>query len=252
MKIPFVKLQGTGNDFVLIDAIKNPLSLSTAQVQFLCDRKFGIGSDGLLLLESGEDCDFHLTFYNPDGSESFCGNGSRCAVRYFCDSYETSSCKFSGFDGMHLASLEGDIVSLEMRISGELQSSELGTYINTGAPHLVVSTRNLNELDIDPSAKPLRWHEKFAPVGVNVNFYEKAEKGVNMRTFEKGVEAETLSCGTGVTAVALNYLNQHPNENGVDVHTKGGNLRVDKDANKSGTYWLQGPALWVYTGEISL
>lgn len=255
MELNFHKLQGTGNDFVLLDFISEAKALSSEQIQFLCDRHFGVGSDGLLVLTNTDQShlNFHLTFYNPDGSESFCGNGSRAAAKYYCLFYNTNFCSFSAFDGEHQAFAEDDNIKLEMRIGGSIDHNQYGRFINTGAPHVCVETAELSVLEINEKAKAIRWDKQFMPVGVNVNFYEKSsDNRVNMRTFEKGVEGETLSCGTGVTAVAISFFDAHPEQTSVQVSTKGGLLTVEKDADQANKYWLTGPAHYIFKGSLSL
>lgn len=250
----FFKYQGTGNDFIVVDEMDTAVNLSTAQIQHLCNRHYGIGADGVLVLLPDDAADFKLVFYNPDGSESFCGNGSRCAVRYFLTKAGKESCSFNGFDGLHSAHLESNnAVTIDLNVSNSVQENQHGFFINTGAPHLCVPTADLAAMEISEPAKAIRWHEAYKPVGTNVNFFEKlAEDRVAIRTFEKGVEGETLSCGTGVTAVAITVFSQTPALNTVDVQSQGGALSVAKDRDNSNKYWLTGAATAVFEGKIRL
>ena len=260
MTISFEKYHGTGNDFIMIDNRSGALKLSQEQVQFLCDRHFGIGSDGLILIESPQNAgeDFYMNFYNPDGSSSFCGNGSRCAVMYaknlgiIRDTY-----KFSAIDGAHEAQVEDHLVAVKMRdvVSIENRGNE-SYFLHTGSPHVVAYVKdNLNELFLEAAALPIRHDSMYAPGGTNVNFIESlSPDAISMRTFERGVEGETLSCGTGVTAAAL----VHGSLNGkqqVEIKTKGGILQVRFQMSSPNTFqniFLIGPAQSVYSGQIHL
>ncbi len=249
----FFKYQGTGNDFIVIDQLEKTFPISPKQIQQLCDRHFGVGADGALVLSKDDTANFNLVFYNPDGSESFCGNGSRCAVRYFLKKENKSDCTFTGFDGLHSARLiDENTVTIDLNVSQSVAKNQHGFVINTGAPHVCVPTEGLKNMAIAESAKEIRWHEAYQPVGTNVNFFEKlAENQVAIRTFEKGVEGETLSCGTGVTAVAISVFSQDSALEEVEVQSQGGVLRVAKDKNPN-KYWLTGAANEVFEGEIPL
>ena len=251
--ISFFKYQGTGNDFVIPSSATQ--QLSEKEITFLCSRKFGIGSDGLMFIsKDGNEADLDVVFHNPDGSLSFCGNGSRCALRYaHHQGWIGSKATFKAFDGIHQASIEEDKVWIEMFGQSEISAFENGYYINTGAPHVAVEVEKgtLENLELKSEANPIRWHEKFAPIGVNVNYFEVLEPGkIAIRTFEKGVEDETLSCGTGVTACVLVYQHLHSNAgNHVKVKAKGGNLEVKKENNQ---LFLGGAAQSVFTGSIEI
>ncbi|TXC81380.1 diaminopimelate epimerase [Luteibaculum oceani] len=251
MKLNFHKYQGAGNDFVIINALEHSIQISASEVSKICDRKYGVGADGLMILSHRSGVDFHLDYFNADGSVSFCGNGSRCAVRFYHHLTGKEAVKFSAFDGKHLAFIEQDLVKLEMMVPQKGQWKNQEFIINTGAPHVCVSVNNLDDCDIYEIAKPIRWRKEFAPVGVNVNLFEKiGGHQVKMRTFEKGVEDETLACGTGVTAVAISVLQDDVSINSVLVETKGGKLKVDRKGE--GTFWLTGPATFVFRGEIAV
>ncbi|MGB0167310.1 MAG: diaminopimelate epimerase, partial [Luteibaculum sp.] len=254
MTIDFFKYQGTGNDFIVLDQCSQEYNLSNAQKQFLCDRHFGIGSDGILVLSHSEEADFKLEFFNPDASVSFCGNGSRCAAKYFLTKHKRQACTFVGFDGLHRAELgKHGTVQLDIRVKEEPRNTEFGRFINTGAPHVCKAKNNLSKAEIVEEAKLIRWNKEFKPTGTNVNFYEELGEGkVAIRTFEKGVEGETLSCGTGVTAVALCVFQDNPEWERVNIKTEGGHLEVKKDPQEQGVYWLSGSAVKIFSGQITV
>ena len=252
MILQFSKYQGTGNDFVLIDGRQFP-SLSTHQIQTLCTRKFGVGSDGLMILSPSDKADFRLDFYNPDGSESFCGNGSRCAVTFANDlNWVGKTGTFDGFDGLHEFSIETDgFVWIEMNVNAQAEKHAEGIYINTGAPHFVYPVAKVADTAVVETGSAIRYDNRFKPVGTNVNFVEKiSDQEIRIRTYEKGVENETLSCGTGVTACALT-IGKAPE---VAVHSEGGDLKV-RFTEENGVYaniLLGGPAKKVFTGTLEL
>ena len=252
MTLHFSKYQGTGNDFVIIDGRSQP-TITTKQIQDLCTRKFGVGSDGLMVLSPSEKADFRLDFYNPDGSESFCGNGSRCAITFAKDiAWVGNTGTFDGFDGLHHFAIEEDgFVWIEMNVQAKPTEYPEGVFINTGAPHFVVPVDHVRKTDVLGVGAHLRYDERFGPIGTNVNFVEKLSgDSIRIRTYEKGVENETLSCGTGVTACALT-LGIAPE---VAVKTEGGDLKVrfKKDKNAFANIQLGGPALKVYDGTVEI
>ncbi|GAB4256462.1 MAG: diaminopimelate epimerase [Vicingaceae bacterium] len=259
MIIPFYKYQGTGNDFVVIDNRnsffpKNDLQL----IQFLCTRKKGIGSDGLILIENHSKADFNMIFYNPDGSKSFCGNGSRCAVHFakYLQLFDGNSCYFESNDGFHHATIDGDLVKLKMHDVDAIEKGDDYYFIHTGSPHYIIETENLDGLDIIENAHKIRYNERFKAEGTNVNFIAIEDKNnVKIRTYERGVEDETLSCGTGVTAVALSVADKLKLETSpITVHAKGGILKVYFEPTNNGfkNIWLEGLAKRVFKGEIEV
>lgn len=253
MPIEFYKYQGTGNDFILINNFDSTFDKSNKTlIEKMCDRKFGIGADGLMVLERSGSADFDLYFFNPDASVSFCGNGSRCAVRMARDlgligRDETS---FNAFDGLHQAVVQPGFVSVTMRDVGEVEKNDHGFFVNTGAPHVVVLKDKVDQVSIVEAGRAIRYSEKYAPVGTNVNFMEEVPDGIKIRTYEKGVEDETLSCGTGVTACALTYAYLHPLAMAVKVYTRGGVLEVMFDRKEKGfaNIRLSGAATFVFKG----
>jgi len=257
MKISFFKYQGTGNDFIIVDDRNKLFPADNDLIVHLCDRKFGIGSDGLILIQNSSTADFHMEFFNPDASKSFCGNGSRCAVAfaYRIGMIERTT-NFTAIDGLHSAVVESSsIVKITMKDVIDLRKSDADMILNTGSPHFVRFTENLAEEDIINTGREIRFSEQFKQEGINVNLVEVlGNNKVKCATYERGVENETLSCGTGVTAVAI-AANQLKNcSSPISIVTKGGNLAVEfeytKDRYKNVT--LKGPAAFVYKGEIEV
>jgi diaminopimelate epimerase len=254
MELHFYKYQGTGNDFVVIDNRKGLIHLTSEQIVTLCDRRFGIGSDGLILLESDDQTDFYMNFYNPDASQSFCGNGSRCAVHFarFLGVVGEKS-RFRAIDGLHDGEIHGDEIRIHMKDVESLEKRGADFVINTGSPHYVVYEENIGQKDIVAEAKKIRYNQEFSAVGINVNFVEPQQSGIAMRTYERGVEDETLSCGTGVTAAAISYSSK-TGLTDIPVSTKGGLLRVRLEQSAKGftSVWLCGPAVQVFQGVFDL
>ncbi|TXB66102.1 diaminopimelate epimerase [Vicingus serpentipes] len=258
MKIPFFKYQGTGNDFVMIDNRINLFDKTNiSAIQHLCDRRFGIGSDGLILIENLPDFDFNMVFFNPDGSQSFCGNGSRCAVAFakFLGIIDNQA-YFNSTDGEHEAwvSANGDI-SLKMHDVKLIEKGDGYYFINTGSPHYIKEETNLKELDVVSEGREIRYNDRFKEEGTNVNFVKYNQESLDIRTYERGVEGETLSCGTGVTAAALSWADKFKLSAGkVDVNAQGGKLSVGFKRNENGfnDIWLIGPAQYVFKGEIEV
>lgn len=249
MRLKFSKYQGAGNDFVIV---KNDIVLSEKQIQFLCDRHFGVGADGLMFV-GFKNKKLEVRFHNPDASMSFCGNGSRCAMAFAVNELNTNpeNLVFEGFDGDHKAKFSNDYAFIEMHVEGEVKGVDDFYFINTGAPHAVYKVDDLKALDLNIAAKNARYHKEFQPIGTNVNFYsENSDGSLSIRTFEKGVEDETLACGTGITACALVHrrLEIEPSFE-LTIHAKGGTAEI---IQKDEVLWLAGPAKKVYDGEIDL
>ena len=260
MKIVFHKYQGTGNDFIIID--NRNLNFKSANIKAivqLCDRKFGIGADGLMLLESKPGYDFEVKYYNSDGSQSLCGNGSRCIVNF---ARELKIIKdktiFWAIDGEHEAVIgKNKIVSLKMHDVNKVEAGFDFYFLNTGSPHYVSFVTSLKKLDVYQLGKKIRNSPRFKREGTNVNFVEIKSNTLFIRTYERGVEGETLSCGTGVTAVALaaSIQTKAKNKDWYNINTKGGNLKVKFKKKKDGSFsdiWLEGPAEFVFKGEINV
>lgn len=258
MNISFSKYQGTGNDFILIDDRHRSLSLNQDQVAALCDRHFGIGADGLILLVLEDGYDFRMVYYNSDGRESsMCGNGGRC-ITAFAKSlglFETQT-RFLAVDGPHEATVENDgNVRLKMIDTGVAEMKAGNVFFHTGSPHLVVPVGSLESYPVVETGRYYQPNPDFAGAGCNINFIEPLDGDIAVRTYERGVEDETLSCGTGVTASALFAHNQGWNESGpVRVVTPGGELLVHFEVFEEGyrNIWLEGPATHVFDGVVYL
>lgn len=254
----FYKYQGTGNDFVIIDnRLKNFNKKDSKQVAFLCDRRFGVGADGLILLENHDTADFKMVYFNADGNESsMCGNGGRCIVAFakFLNIVKDSAA-FEAIDGMHDAIIEDDIIKLHMQNVDQVEKHSNHIFLNTGSPHHVQKETKLKELDIKTEGAKIRYGSPYNEAGSNVNFVSKINEGTfAVRTYERGVEDETLSCGTGVTAVALamHYISE-TEKNLITLQTQGGELQVSflRNGNAYQDIWLIGPAKQVFKGTIS-
>ena len=262
MKLTFAKYQGTGNDFILIDNRSGDLEkeLSREQIAHMCDRRFGIGADGLMLLSPDEEVDFRMIYYNSDGGEStMCGNGGRCLVAFAHRvGLVRERYRFRAVDGMHEAILENGNVSLTMmRPQGFRKLVEGAFWIDTGSPHYVsFAQMPVAEVDVVEEGKSIRYREDFASIGgTNVNFVNQlGPQHLRVRTYERGVENETLSCGTGVTACAYVELLLAENKNGTEVslETPGGKLSVSVEnfGKEDEVVWLKGPATFVFEGVI--
>lgn len=257
MKISFTKYQGTGNDFVMLDNMSEDYSnLSTDTISFLCDRKLGIGADGLIMLSKSDSTDFYVDYYNADGSQSFCGNGARCSVAFAKEiGLIDSDTVFDAIDGVHKASISEAIVRLEMLPVERIESIGDDFFAETGSPHFVHLKENISD-DIVTYGKRIRYSERFKKEGINVNYLNSLSNNViEVETYERGVEDETLSCGTGVTACGLVYMMLHKEINRIDVKTKGGNLSVEASRNDTGGFidiWLSGPTKRVFNGSIDI
>lgn len=255
MKITFYKYQGTGNDFVIIDNRDNYFPKNNADlVASLCDRKFGIGADGLLLLENDDVSDFKMVYYNSDGNEgTMCGNGGRCLVAFakYLGIIDQKTA-FKAIDGLHNASIENGMVSLQMVDVSEVRTKPNALFLDTGSPHHVQLVENLKDFDVQKEGAKLRYG-LYGKKGSNINFVEQvSESKFAVRTYERGVEDETLSCGTGVTAVALAMHSLgRTKKNSVAVDVLGGSLEVRFSYNRGYTnVFLIGPAQLVFKGEI--
>lgn len=256
----FHKYQGTGNDFVLIDNRSGDIHLSPEQIERLCHRRFGIGADGLMLLNSHSAFDFEMKYFNADGRPgSLCGNGSRCIVQFAYDlGIQKSVYQFLASDGPHEAEcLPDGQIRIHMNDLDAIQPVGGDLYMNTGSPHVVRFVKDLKELDVFGIGRSIRYHEQFAPGGTNVNFLERTSdpNQIHVRTYERGVEDETYSCGTGVTACALALAYTDQLVRATTVHTKGGELTVHYQTSDFKNFHgicLTGPATHVFHGEINL
>ncbi len=264
----FTKMNGAGNDFVLLDNRQGAIQLSADQIAHLCDRHRGVGADGVLLIERAENgADFRMRYYNADGGEAeMCGNGARCFARFAHKvagvgekvSFETPA----GVIGAHL---RGDLVTLEMSEPRDLrlnftlpEAPHFRTlhFINSGVPHVVIPVASLEKADVLRDGELIRRHRQFAPKGANVNFLEKrGPKSIAIRTYERGVENETLACGTGVTASALIFAATENVNGPITVSVRGGSdLQVGfkKEGERFSEVTLTGPAEFVFEGSIQV
>jgi len=257
--VTFYKYQGAGNDFLLLDNRKRQHNVAHHQIKALCDRRFGVGADGLMLLEDHPAADFAMRYFNSDGNEAtMCGNGGRCIVA-FANKLQLidQSTTFMAVDGLHKAVLkEGHIVSLEMQDVKSITTHPEGYFLDTGSPHFVQFIENPMEHDeVVRLGRKLRYHKLFAPGGTNVNFVLPANDALHVWTYERGVEDETLACGTGVTAAAISaHKHLNTDKNSFPIKARGGDLHVTFTPEKEhyNNIWLTGPATFVFEGQIDL
>jgi len=259
MKIHFYKYQGTGNDFIMID--NRSLTFPKSDVKLirkLCDRRFGIGADGLILLEPSKENDFTMVYFNADGNEgSMCGNGGRCLVAFAKQlKIITTNTTFEAVDGLHFANINNNIVSLQMIDIDTVDVLNDYCFLNTGSPHHVTFKENISTLNVKEIGAKIRYGAPYFKEGTNVNFAEQtSNNSFKVRTYERGVEDETLACGTGVTAVAIAASNTNKTSaSSINIEVLGGNLEVsfEKDENTYKNVFLKGPAQLVFEGNISI
>ncbi len=263
--IPFHKYQGAGNDFVMIDnrTTKWVDPADSKTINWLCDRRFGIGGDGLILLQNHPTHDLEMVYFNSDGTEgSMCGNGGRCFVAYaHALGLIKGTCVFMAVDGVHEASINeaGDWVELKMIDVQEVTCHPNHYVMNTGSPHYVTFVPKVKEVKVFQEGQAIRYSDAYAKEGINVNFVEATPKGIDIATYERGVEDETLACGTGVTAAAISYFIDQPKaaiahlkNGGIPIKAKGGqlNVRFEVKNNTFHNIWLCGPAKAVFKGNI--
>lgn len=262
MKVEFSKYHGAGNDFIMIDNRKKGLSEDHDIFKHLCDRHFGIGADGLILLENDKDSDFSMKYFNSDGYEgSMCGNGGRCII-FFAHKLKLISNKanFKAIDGFHkgeMLSVRNNTATIRLKMSDVTNISEFNNnlVINTGSPHYLIFDEDIDKIDVFTEGKTIRDSQFFKKEGINIDFIKKTENQIKIRTYERGVENETLACGTGVVASAIaSYLKTGDKSTNSRVETLGGNLRVCFKESKGvfTNIYLEGPAKYVYSGEINI
>ncbi len=256
MNLEFYKYQGTGNDFVMIDnRTKIFPKEKTDIISHLCDRHFGIGADGVILIENHLEFDFEMIYFNADGSETFCGNGGRCAVAFAKHlNIIDSKTNFIAVDGKHFAEIENDIVSLKMIDVDDIKIQKNAVFAYTGTQHHVELVDDLDHFPVFENGKKIRY--SYANPGSNVNFVQQINNSTfRVRTYEKGVEDETLACGTGVTAVAIAmHKTNKTNSNLISLPVEGGTLEVSF-TEKNGVYsnvFLKGSAQFVFKGNITI
>ncbi|MGB7786288.1 MAG: diaminopimelate epimerase [Salinimicrobium sp.] len=260
MQLSFYKYQGTGNDFVMVDNRQQVVSKNnTNLIKSLCDRKFGIGADGLILLEEADNDldDFKMVYFNADGRESsMCGNGGRCIVAFAKQlGIIKDKAAFSAIDGFHEAVVQNELIGLKMTDVDIVEKKKDAVFVNTGSPHHIVFVDGVDAIDIKHQGAAVRNSSEYKKIGgTNVNYAQYLDKATfKVRTFERGVEDETLSCGTGVTAVALAaFATGKAEERTIHLETLGGVLGVsfEKDADGFKNIWLTGPAKMVFKGSI--
>jgi diaminopimelate epimerase len=258
MKILFNKYEGTGNDFIIIDNRKGLIKHDDNRlIAFLCDRRFGIGADGLILAEEHEGYDFEMVFFNSDGyPATMCGNGARCISDFVMRTITGRRVlSFLAPDGQHSAMPAADLVSVTINDVKGIRNTGFGVYLNTGVPHLVRFINDIEKKDIIAEARSIRYDSFFEPEGTNVNFAELTPEGLRVRTYERGVEDETYSCGTGVTASAIAAVATDRIEKpDVNIIVKGGKLNVKFTFTSDGAkdILLTGPATFVFNGQIEI
>lgn len=256
MIIAFSKYQGTGNDFIMIDDRAESFPVKPQIIQKLCDRKFGIGADGLILLQNHPELDYRMIYFNSDGSQSLCGNGSRCGFAFarslgMADKQAT----FETTDGIHEIKLERDLIHFQLfdaKLPQKINEKEW--YMNTGSPHHILLSTNVSDDDIVTKGREIRYSESYSSQnGTNVNFAQLLPEKVKIRTYERGVENETLSCGTGATAVGL-LAGMLGMSSPISIETEGGDLFVSFElkGDKFTNIWLAGPAEKVFEGTASI
>jgi diaminopimelate epimerase len=257
VKIPFTKYQATGNDFVLIDNRTNSYSFTKDQIEKICNRRFGVGADGLMLIEKHPTLDFNLVYYNSDGSQSLCGNGSRAAVAMAATlGLLKAKTTFNAYDGAHEAELlNTGIVRLKMNPVKSVAKTGSDYFINTGSPHHLQFVPDVETINVVEAGRKIRYSDDYKPDGTNVNFIQRLNNNtIFVRTYERGVEDETYSCGTGVTAAAL-AASYHGYTSPVHIKVKGGELDVAFQTGQAGTFeeiYLIGPAKMVFEGTLEL
>jgi diaminopimelate epimerase len=262
MKLNFYKYQGTGNDFLMIDGRSVPVNLSKQNIAFLCDRRFGVGADGLIILNNRAGYDFEMVYFNSDGGiSSMCGNGGRCIVAFARQlGIVKDKARFLAADGDHEANVISAsplIVKLKMADVHLVEEISDALFLNTGSPHYVRIVKDCASINVVEEGKKVRYSERFRQEGTNVNFVEAVEDGFFVRTYERGVEDETLSCGTGVTAsaLALAFKGISGQVAGIcNIRTPGGQLVVHYKFTGKGfsDVWLEGPAMLVFEGVVRI
>ena len=255
--LKFQKYQGTGNDFIICNNWNRNLNFDIDFIQKICDRKFGVGSDGFIAIESHPEYDFEMNFFNPDGSKSFCGNGSRAALKYCVDNellQQKEEYHFLAIDGPHKGKAKDNWLEIKMGDVNIWESFDDDFIINTGSPHYIHFVNHIENFDIVDYGKAIRYSEKYAKQGINVNVVEFKNDTLHVRTYERGVEDETLSCGTGVTAAALagNIKLNIPSP--VKIISQGGNLEILFERTNNGfkDIYLCGPAEFVFEGSYPM
>lgn len=253
--LSFYKYQGTGNDFIMIDNRGQTFNKEDSNlIKRLCDRKFGIGADGLILIEEHPECDFEMIYFNPDASQSLCGNGCRCAVKFVNKlGIISDQTQFKAIDGFHDAYISNNQIHLKMADVKEISIIETDVFVHTGSPHHICFVQNLENIDVIEEGRKIRYSDRYSDGGTNVNFINlHQDNSLSIRTYERGVESETLSCGTGAVAASLAATLKKFNSP-IKLKTLGGELQVSfrqSEEQKFEDIYLIGPAELVFTGTI--
>ena len=258
MDIQFEKFHGAGNDFIIIDEMDVQHEWSKALIEKLCARQTGIGADGFILIQPHRNADFKMVYFNSDGNEStMCGNGGRCAaVWFYLNKKNNKALTFEAVDGEHLAEIFSESsAKISMNVKSDIRFVDDGIFIDTGSPHLVKEVQNLNVLNVKLEGSKIRNSDAYKTEGININFVSLINDGLQMRTYERGVEAETLSCGTGTVAVAMAHaIGKHFTDGNysIPIQAPGGNLKVHFHLHKKqfDNVWLEGPVVKVFKGEF--
>ncbi len=258
----FFKYQGAGNDFIMCNGFSNTISLNENLIKYICDRRFGIGADGFILIKPHANYDFEMNYYNADGKPgSMCGNGGRCAVRFAQKELGIeNTAHFIASDGEHTASIFPNSIQLLMKNVSSIEVRSDSFVLNTGSPHYVSFLDDITDFDVYEKGKAIRNSDEFKEEGINVNFVQLIDDNtIFIRTFERGVEDETLSCGTGATASALALMQMQKLQDGtISVTTLGGTLHVsaqqliNSQDSIFNNIWLEGPAQEVFSGTIEI
>lgn len=261
MKLDFYKYQGTGNDFIMLNGQSKHFTMpSEKQIRTLCHRQFGIGADGLIAIIKSKKADFEMVYFNADGKPgSMCGNGGRCTIAFAKKlGLIKNKTSFLAYDGLHEGKIS-DNGSVTLKMNDVMGIQQLGNdfELNTGSPHYITFKKDIALIDVFTEGKKIRYNSVYKQKGINVNFVEVFNKELHVRTYERGVENETLSCGTGVTAAAIAFaqLEKKKEEYKINIITPGGKLKVNfktKDHNSFTTIFLIGPAEQVYKGQINI
>ena len=255
--VHFYKYQATGNDFVIIDNREAKLAFTNEQIATICHPKFGVGADGLMLIENHPTLNFHLEYFNSDGSKSLCGNGCRAAVQFASQlGLVNGKATFTAFDGPHAAEiLPSGNIRLKMGDVKDTKMMDNDYFIHTGSPHFLRFVQDVKNYPVFEEGRKIRYDDRFQPGGTNVNFVElQNDNTIFVRTYERGVENETLSCGTSITAAAL-AASLKGASSPVNINTLGGNLVVEFKSGQPGTFheiYLIGPAKMVFKGQLEL
>ena len=255
MIIEFYKYQGTGNDFIIIDDRKNVFNEKDNNlISALCERKMGIGADGLILLRNDPKYDFNMIYFNSDGNEStMCGNGGRCIISLAQSlNIINERTLFNAIDGMHKGIILDKVIKIKMNDVSKIQKIDNGVMINTGSPHYIELVDDIEKIDLEKRGKEINSSRFFIKDGVNVNFVQ-ANQDIYMRTYERGVNSETLSCGTGAVAASIALHNMNLiKDNTIQINTRGGSLEVSFDLDNCNYHnvWLSGEVNLVYVGEF--